>query len=217
MKASSYVLMITAPINVLMNYSFVYIFKMGFFGAPLATSFSYMIMFSLLILYIIFIDGKKAWGGWSRDCLSDWGPFLKLAYPGVISISAEWWAFELSALCASYLSTTDLAAQSILLTAGSNTYTFPFSVSVAASNRVGNCLGGMSPLKAKRAAATALVFAIIFGILNSTFFIATRSWFGYMFTSDEDVVKRVAAILPICALFQVTDGLAGVSGGIIRG
>ncbi|KAI9305787.1 mate-domain-containing protein [Cunninghamella echinulata] len=217
MKASSYVLIIVAPINLIMNYTFVYPFKLGFIGAPLATSVSYMLMLGLLLIYINFVDGKQAWGGWKRECLLDWGTFLKLAYPGIISISAEWWAFELSALAAAFIGTVDLAAQSILLTSAGATYTFPFGVSVAASNRVGNCLGAMSPLKAKRAAGTALCFAVLFGIANSVFFIATRSWFGYSFTSDEDVVKKVAVILPICGLFQIADGLAGVSGGVIRG
>ncbi|SAL94967.1 hypothetical protein [Absidia glauca] len=219
MQASTYALIVASPINLALNYTLVYVepFKMGFIGAPLATSFSYWLMLILLLLYIKFVDGREAWGGWTKECLSDWGPFIRLGLPGVIAVSVEWWSFELSALAASYLSTVDLAAQSILLTSGAATYTIPFGIAVTASNRVGNSLGQGCAIKAKRASSMALIFAVAFGSLNSLFFIVTRSWFGYMFTSEEDVVERVSAILPLCALFQIADGAAGVSSGIIRG
>ncbi|KAI8093384.1 mate-domain-containing protein [Halteromyces radiatus] len=219
MQASTYALIIASPINLMLNYSLVFLepFKLGFIGAPLATSISYWIMLTLLLLYIQFVDGLAAWGGWTRECLSDWGPFLRLGLPGVIAISVEWWSFELSALAASYLSTVDLAAQSILLTSGAATYTIPYGIAVTISNRVGNALGEGAAIKATRASSMALIFAVVFGTLNSLFFILTRSWFGYLFTSEEDVVQRVSVILPICALFQISDGVAGVASGIIRG
>jgi MATE family multidrug resistance protein len=219
MQASTYVLMIVSPLNLLMNYSFVYLepFKLGFEGAPLATSLSYWLMLILLILYIRFVKGSEAWGGWSRECLTDWWPFLRLSIPSLLMVTAEWWAFELSSLAASYLSTRDLAAQSILLTTGSATYTIPFGISVAASNRIGNALGERNADKSRRASIVAFIFAVIFGSLNSTFFMLVRHNFGYLFTSDDDVVQLVAKIMPILALFQIADGLAGVCGGIIRG
>ncbi|CAO0798304.1 unnamed protein product [Mucor circinelloides] len=219
MQASTYVLMIVSPINLCLNYSFVYLapFKLGFIGAPLATSFSYWLMLTLLVLYIKFVNGKEAWGGWSRECLTGWWPFLKLSIPSLLMITAEWWAFELSSLAASYLSTRDLAAQSIVLTTASATYTIPFGVSVAASNRIGNSLGESNATKARRASVVAILFAIFFGFTNSTFFMAVRSKFGFLFTSDEDVVQLVSKIMPLCAMFQIADGLSGVCGGVIRG
>ncbi|KAG0164845.1 hypothetical protein DFQ28_009547 [Apophysomyces sp. BC1034] len=219
MKASTYVLMIASPLNFCMNYVLVYCepFKLGYIGAPLATSFSYWFMLIMLLGYIKYFDGKEAWGGWTRECLTGWWAFLRLAIPGILMVCSEWWAFEISALSASYLGTTNLAAQSILLTSGSAAYTIPFGISVAASNRVGNALGAGMAQRAKCAATVAMLFAVCLGLLNSCFFITTRSFFGFLFTSDVNVVERVAKILPLCALFQVADGLAGVCGGVIRG
>lgn len=93
----------------------------------------------------------------------------------------------------------------------------PFGISVAASNRVGNLLGCAAAGNAKKAARVAIAFAIVFGLLNSCFFLATRNVYGYLFTSDPDVVSRVASILPMCALFQIADSAAGVCGGVVRG
>lgn len=219
MQASTYVLMIVSPLNLLMNYSFVYLepFKLGFAGAPLATSLSYWLMLILIMLYIRFIRGSEAWGGWTRECLTDWWPFLKLSIPSLLMITAEWWAFELCSLAASYISTRDLAAQSILLTTAAATYTIPFGFSVAASNRIGNALGERDGQKARLSTTVAFVFAVIFGCMNSTFFLVVRHHFGYLFTSDDDVVALVAKTMPLLALFQIADGVSGVCGGVIRG
>ena len=219
MRASTYVLIIVSPINLLTNYTLVHVepFRLGFIGAPLATSISYWLMLILLLLYIYFIDGHKAWGGWTRECLRDWWPFLRLAVPGIFMVCSEWWAFELVALAASYLGTVGLAANSILLTSSSAMYTIPFGISVAASNRVGNALGEGHAQKARLASMMALVLAVMFASINSTFFMCTRQWFGYLFTSEPDVVERVSHILPLCALYQIADGLTGVSTGIMRG
>ncbi|KAI8147723.1 mate-domain-containing protein [Fennellomyces sp. T-0311] len=219
MQASTYVLMIASPLNFGLNYLLVHgqPWNLGFIGAPLATSISYWVMLVLILLYIRNVRGSEAWGGWSREAWTGWWPFLRLALPGILMVCSEWWAFELAALAASYLGTIDLAAQSILLTLGSATYTIPYGISVAASNRVGNSLGESFAVKAKRASMVALIFAVIFGCMNSFLLLVTRNSFGYLFTSDEDVVLRVAHILPWCALFQIADGLCGVCGGVIRG
>ncbi|KAI9475538.1 MAG: mate-domain-containing protein [Benjaminiella poitrasii] len=219
MQASTYVLMIVSPLNLILNYTLVYLppFELGFMGAPLATSFSYWLMLTLLICYIRFVNGKEAWGGWTTECLTGWWPFLKLSIPSLLMITAEWWAFELSSLAASYLSTNDLATQSIVLTTSSATYTIPFGISVAASNRIGNALGAGLARTAQRASHVAVCLAVFFGLLNSAFFMIVRSRFGYLFTSDEDVVRLVSHIMPLCALFQVADGIAGVCGGVVRG
>ncbi|KAI7851718.1 mate-domain-containing protein [Circinella umbellata] len=219
MRPSTYALMITSPLNFGLNYLLVHgkPYNLGYIGAPIATSFSYWLMLALLLLYIRYYKGSEAWGGWSREAFKDWWPFLRLALPGVLMVCSEWWAFELAALAASYLSTTDLAAQSICLTLASATYTIPYGISVASSNRIGNALGESFALKAKRACMVSLVFAVLFGSLNSFGLLVTRNFFGYLFTSDEDVVQRVAHILPLCALFQIADGLCGVCGGVMRG
>ncbi|KAI8979932.1 mate-domain-containing protein [Pilobolus umbonatus] len=219
MQASTYVLMFVSPLNLILNYTLVYVepFKLGFMGAPLATSCSYWLMFLLLVLYIRFIKGSEAWGGWTTECLTGWWGFLKLSIPSLLMITAEWWAFELSSLAASYLSTRILAAQSILLTTASATYTIPFGISVAASNRIGNALGEKNAEKARAATVVGVIFTILFGIFNSLLILVNKDRFGYILSSDQDVVDLVSKTLPICALFQIADGLSGISGGIIRG
>ena len=42
-----------------------------------------------------------------------------------------------------------------------------------------------------------------------------NSW-GYLFNNDVDVVRLVARVLPLVAVVQVLDGLAGLTGGLLR-
>lgn len=53
-------------------------------------------------------------------------------------------------------------------------------------------------------------------MLYSTLFVTFRKKFGLLFNEDPEVVAIVSSILPVVALFQLFDGLAGVTGGILR-
>ncbi|CEG84572.1 hypothetical protein RMATCC62417_18353 [Rhizopus microsporus] len=195
MHASTYAMLVTVPFSFMLNYLCVYPFGLGFIGAPIATSASYWLMFLVLLEYIRYVQ----------------------AFSGIIIICAEWSAFEISSLAASYLSTTHLAAQSILLTLSSATYTVPLGISTATSNRVGHALGASDGHGARTAAIAALLFAISFGCINSLFYLCTHSYIGRLFSSDPDVVDLVSHVLPLCAVFQIADGVAGTGGGVIRG
>lgn len=86
MRPGTYVLLITSPLNAGLNYLFVYTFKMGLLGAPLATGISYWLSFILLVLYTRFFSSSQAWGGWSKASLNNIGIFARLAILGVIHI-----------------------------------------------------------------------------------------------------------------------------------
>ena len=47
-------------------------------------------------------------------------------------------------------------------------------------------------------------------------FITWRHSWGHLFNDDPAVVKLVASILPLVALFQVVDGIGAVTGGVLR-
>jgi MATE family multidrug resistance protein len=77
---------------------------------------------------------------------------IKLALPGLIMVEAEYLAFEVLTLAASYFSVTHLAAQSILSTLTALTFQIPFSISIAASTRVANLIGATLSDAAKTSA-----------------------------------------------------------------
>lgn len=217
MRPGTYVLLITSPINAGLNYLFVYTFKLGLVGAPLATGISYWLSFLLLLAYAWFVKGWESWGGWSRKCLHNIGTFARLALLGFFHVGTEWWAFEIVALAAGRLGTIPLAAQSVIMTADQVMNTIPFGVGVAASARVGNLLGARNAKGAARAANTAAWLSMILGGVVLAILFGTRNNFAKIFNDDPDVVKLTAHVLPFVALFQIADGLNGSCGGSLRG
>lgn len=219
MTASTYVLFISAPINIILNYALVWhkTIGFGFLGAPTAVVITYWLQATLLILYICFVDGKQAWNGFSKAAFKNWGPMTKLAVPGVICVCSEWGAFEITSLAASYLGKNELAAQSILNTTASIIFQIPFAISVAVSSRVGNLLGGGLGRAAKISCDVALTMAAIISLLSAAaLFLFRRRW-GLLFTNDHDVVLLVSEVLPLLAFFEIFDCLGAIAGGILRG
>ncbi|KAL8934247.1 MAG: hypothetical protein Q9216_006000 [Gyalolechia sp. 2 TL-2023] len=217
MRPGTYVLFITSPINAGLNFLFVYSFKMGLLGAPIATGISYWLSFLLLVAYARFVQGSECWGGWSRQCLQNMGTFSRLAALGVVHVGTEWWAFEIVALAAGRLGTISLAAQSVIMTADQVINTVPFGQGVAASARVGNLLGARNANGAARAANTAAWLSMLLGAVVLAILLGTRDHFAKIFNSDPSVVRLTAEVLPYVALFQIADGLNGSCGGSLRG
>ncbi|KAI4866703.1 MATE efflux family protein [Hypoxylon rubiginosum] len=217
-RPGTYVLLITSPLNALLNYLFIYKFELGLYGAPFATGISYWISFLLLVAYATFVRGHECWGGLApRRAFSNLWPFTRLAFLGVIHVGTEWWAFEIVALAAGRLGTITLAAQSVIMTADQVINTIPFGLGVAASARLGNLLGAQKPREAARAAHCAAILSTVLGTAILVVLMSTKDVFGRIFNDDERVVKLVSDVMPYVALFQIADGLNGSCGGALRG
>ncbi|KAI1084958.1 MATE efflux family protein [Whalleya microplaca] len=217
-RPGTYVLLITSPLNALLNYLFIHQFGLGLYGAPFATGISYWVSFLLLVAYASFIRGHECWGGLApRRALSNLWPFVRLAFLGVIHVGTEWWAFEIVAIAAGRLGTIPLAAQSVIMTADQIINTVPFGLGVAASARLGNLLGAQRPREAARAAHCAAVLSMVLGTIILAILMGTKDVFGKIFNDDERVVRMVADVMPFVALFQIADGLNGSCGGVLRG
>ena len=69
---------------------FIFCVGKGFVGAPLATSMTQWLLPIFTIIYIFFVQGKEAWGGFSRKAFEEWPLFLRLGVPGMIMMCAEY-------------------------------------------------------------------------------------------------------------------------------
>lgn len=221
MHAPTLVLIFVSPLNAIANYMLVWgpeRIRLGFIGAPLASALSMWLMALLCFLQCV-LAPRDAWDGFSMAAFKWDGirPVLSLGFAGMVSLAAEWWAWEIVGLVTSLLGTTALAAQSVLLVSSSVTYQLPFGASVATAVRVGNLLGANRADEAKISSRVALILSLAMGGINSALFLIFRKQWGWLFSSDVEVVKLVEHVLPLLAFFQVADGICGVCGGILRG
>ncbi|CAK7236669.1 ethionine resistance protein [Sporothrix bragantina] len=221
-SAGTYVLLITAPLNAVLQYLLVYRAGLGLDGAPLATGIAYWLSFALLALYAASAPhrGRAGWSGWALSRAVGGGglaSFTRLAVLGIVHVGSEWWAFEIVALAAGCLGMRPLAAQSVIMTMDQVINTVPFGLGVAASARVGHRLGARDASGARRAAHAAALLSILFGTFLLTVLMSSRHVLGRLFSDDADVAALVAAVMPYVALFQIADGLNGSCGGALRG
>ncbi|KND02745.1 MATE efflux family protein [Spizellomyces punctatus DAOM BR117] len=215
MHASTLVLMIASPLNLL--YLYLLVPKLGFIGGAIAICITYWSMLILLIGYAVLINGSEGWGGWSRKSLQQWGTFLKLAIAGILMVGSEWIAFEIVAILAGWLGTVPLAAQSVVMTADQILNTIPFGISIATSNRVGNLLGLGCARRARMSSYASAFLAATMGTIMLITLMLSRTTLPLLFSSSPEVVDLVARVLPYVALFQIADGLANACGGALRG
>ncbi|ELU44302.1 multidrug/Oligosaccharidyl-lipid/Polysaccharide flippase [Rhizoctonia solani AG-1 IA] len=182
-------------------------FRLGFIGAPIASSISFDLMAIIYIIHAYWINSSEAWHPINHLCFQELGKLFRLGLSSTGQIASEWWCWEIVALAASQLGPIPLAAQSVLLTSANVVFMAPFSVSLATSIRVGNALGSGQARKAKLAAETAIGIAT---------YMAFRKKWGYMFNDDQEVVNLVAHVLPFLALSQLFDCGTTIMDGVLR-
>ncbi|XP_071431167.1 multidrug and toxin extrusion protein 2-like [Pithys albifrons albifrons] len=205
-------------LNVVMNAFFLYALKLGMVGSAWANTVSQYTQAILLFLYVWWKKiHVKTWGGWSRDCLLDWGSFIWLAVPGMIMLCIEWWTFEIGIFLSGLLSVVELGAQSVINELLCAAYMVPLGFSVAANVRVGNALGSGDVVQAKTSCVTALLCTGVFAVLVATLLGSLRNVVGYIFTNDKEIVTVVSKVMLIFGPFHLFDATAATCGGVLRG
>ncbi|GAA5990011.1 hypothetical protein JCM5350_002367 [Sporobolomyces pararoseus] len=221
MTAPVIALFLAAPTNFFLNWALVWgpweSIRLGFIGAPIATTISINIMFITLLIYSFLYAPRTAWGGFDKRMFSGLGLNLRLGLAGIAMVGSEWWCWEIVSLATSYLGPTALAAQSVLLTTASLFYQCQYALSVAAAVRIGNLLGAQKPHLARLASRMTILIAVIVSAFNSIVLVLFRGRWGRLFSSEPSIVSIVATVLPLVAAFQLMDGLSGAMSGVLRG
>ncbi|KAJ9056806.1 ethionine resistance protein, variant 2 [Entomophthora muscae] len=213
MKASTQILVLSVPVCFILNFFLVQYppTSLGFIGAPIAAGLTDWFCAFMSIGYIILVDGKRAWGGFSMKAFSDWGPLYKLGLPGVIQVCSEWWAYVLMALGASYISIEALAAHSVVTNIGGMFYEVALGGGVVASSRIGNALGDSRPNLARLSALCSLIVVLFIGILSSIVVMIFTPFWSTFLNDEPEIVLIVLSLLPILAFFQVSVKLQTIS------
>ncbi|KAF9476476.1 MATE efflux family protein [Pholiota conissans] len=219
---------IVAPIHAVLTYTLVFgpprlpynwnldFLKLGFIGAPIATVCSFNLISTLFIIHGLFFSPRTAWTPPSRRMFSRLGVLVRLGMCGVGQIGLRLWAWEVLTLAASLLGPVALASQSILVIFASTIFRAPFALGIASSVRIGNLLGQQDARHAEVASRTAMGLVVIMSTFTSILVTAFAKYWAYIFNHDPDVIRIVARIMPLIALFQVFHGTAAVTGAIAR-
>ncbi|XP_073526646.1 multidrug and toxin extrusion protein 2-like [Phyllobates terribilis] len=205
-------------INVVVNAILMYGLKMGIEGSAWANTISQWAMAICLFIYIYVKKlHVKTWGGWSKDCLQEWGPFMNLAMPSMLMLCIEWWSMEIGGVLAGLISVAQLGGQAAMMQLVTLAVMFPVGLGAAASVRVGNALGAGKVEQAKKSSKVVLCFGVLSGLTTGCIFAALKKVIGYVFTTDRDIVILISQIMLIFTPFHICDATNFSSGGVLRG
>ncbi|XP_061129824.1 multidrug and toxin extrusion protein 1-like [Syngnathus typhle] len=205
-------------LNAFVNYVLLHLLQLGVPGSAAANAMSQCV-FSITLLAYIWWKGlhKPTWGGWSRECLEEWGPFVKLAMPSMLMFCLEWWAFELGGCLAGTISEVELGAQSVIYNLTLVAFMFPIGMATGASVRVGNALGAGNSVQAKLSCKVSIICTSAVACFVGLSLTLSRNVVGYIFTTDPNILKRTADVMVVFGVMHLADAIAGVSGGVFRG
>lgn len=205
-------------LNAFINYIVIFVLNLGVTGSAVASCVSEFAMVLILWVYIVCKGVHKAsWGGWSWDCLQDWGSYMHLAIPSMVMLCVEWWTYEIGGFLAGLISEVELGSQSVVYQLATIAYMFPSGFSVAGSIRVGNALGAGSTDGAKLSAKVTFLCAVLVSSCLAIIVGGLKDHISYVFTYDELIRERVSEVMAFYAPFLLLDATSVACGSIIRG
>lgn len=140
-----------------------------------------------------------------------------LGLPAAGQAVLEVGVFAAATALAGRVSATALAAHQIALNLAALTFMVPLGVASAAAVRVGQAVGRRDPRGAASAGWTAIAIGVGFMSTAALVFLGMPHALIHSFTSDPAVLEIGVALLFVAAVFQLFDGLQGVTTGALRG
>jgi MATE family, multidrug efflux pump len=125
--------------------------------------------------------------------------------------------FAAATALAGRVSANALAAHQIALNMASVTFMVPLGVASAAAVRVGQAIGRKDPLAARTAGWTAIAIVVGFMATAAAVFLVVPYALVRAFTDNAVVLDIGVTLLFVAAVFQLFDGLQGVTTGVLRG
>lgn len=140
-----------------------------------------------------------------------------LGFPAAGQAVFEVGVFSAATALTARVSANALAAHQIALNLAALTFMIPLGVASAAAVRVGQAVGRRDPQGASSAGWTAIAIGVAFMSIAAMVFLAMPRALIRAFTHDEAVLELGVALLFVAAVFQLFDGLQGVTTGALRG
>ena len=193
---------------------------MGVAGAAWATIISRLYMAAVLFTAIVLYD-RWRWAdvptlvghlhrAWFKR-------LLQLGFPAASTVALEVGVFASATALAGKLDPISAASHQIALNIAAVSFMIPLGLASAGAVRVGHAVGAADPPRAAAAGWTAILLAMaVMVVAAATFLVIPRTLIG-IFTRDEAVLALGSSLLFVAAVFQLFDGLQGVTTGVLRG
>lgn len=194
--------------------------RLGVTGAAWATFASRSVMAAALLLVILRHERHMMPRLRDTPLTLDMARVLtlvRLGLPAAAQMLIEVGVFASATALAGRVSATSLAAHQIAIHMASVTFMIPYGLSSAAAVRVGQAIGRRDPDGAIVAGWTAILLGVAFMATAALVFLSVPGLLIRAFSDDVEVIATGVRLLFVAAVFQLFDGLQGVTTGALRG
>jgi len=223
-RVSMYIILLSAPINIVLNYLLIYgklgLPELGGVGAGLASAITYWLI--LLIAIIIVLRSNpfaelKIFHRWTKPSLVKIRMLMKIGVPIGLSLFAETTIFSAVTILMSVYSTEVISAHQIAMNFTSLLYMVPLSIAMGATILVGHEIGAKRFADARIYSWLSVVTAICFSLVSISILLLFREQIAAVYTDDQYVIELTVQFFFFAALFQLSDAIQAPVQGALRG
>lgn len=223
-RVSMFIILLSAPINILLNYLLIYgnwgFPELGGIGAGYTSAITYWLVFFIACAFAWrrkpFVE-YKLFVEWGKISFKKWKEILFIGLPIGLSIFIEISIFSAVTLLMANYSTGVISAHQIALNFTSLLYMIPLSISMGATILVGQSVGAGQLQDAKHYSYLGILFAILFSFISIAVLLTFREQIASIYTTDLDIVKLSMHFFIYAAFFQLSDAIQAPVQGALRG
>lgn len=219
-----YVMVSANVLNILGNYVLIYgklgFPAMGVVGAGISTLVSRVAMFGAFAVlfrrcsrYRPYLAGYRQ----SRYDLRDLLSLNRMGWMVGIQMGLETALFSITGVMVGWLGSIALAAHQVVVSISTLGFMIYYGVGAAISVRASQFYGQGDTVRVRRTAAAGFHLILCLALTASAAFLISRNSIGNLFTTSEEVLRIVPALVCILVAFQFGDALQTTFANALRG
>ena len=220
--------LINAAANWILIYGHFGFPALGVTGSAWATLISRIYMLAVLAIAVWWVDRERTRDAGLDGSGSLWHVdwhldphrlrrLLRLGLPAASQIGAEVGVFALATAMSGMLDPISSASHQIALNMAGVAFMIPLGMGSAGAVRVGHAVGAREPARVAASGWTAIVLGTGFMVESGLAFVLMPRQLIHLFSDDPDVLRVGTSLLLLGAVFQLFDGIQGVTTGTLRG
>lgn len=206
--------------NSILIYGYFGIPALGLTGAGISTLVSRIYMCGVFaILFFRKPKFRRYLVGFKRISLNR-SDLLLLNRMGImvgLQMGMETALFSITGVMIGWLGTIALAAHQVVVSISTLGFMIYYGVGAAVSVRVSNFYGRRDIGNVKEASRAGLHLIMVLALIISLFFLISRRYLGFVFTSSEEVAQWVSSLMIILLFYQFGDALQITYANSLRG
>ncbi|KAL6272372.1 hypothetical protein ACE6H2_023064 [Prunus campanulata] len=215
----AYVSAVTIGIHILLSWLLTVKFKFGVAGAMVSTVIAYWLPNVCQLLFVLCGGCPDTWTGFSALAFKDLWNVVKLSLSSGVMLCLELWYNTILVLLTGNMEDAEVSIDALAICLNINGWEMMIALGflATASVRVSNELGRGSAKAAKFSVVVIVLTSLSIGFVLFLLFLFLRERLAYIFTTNEEVAKKVAELSPLLAFSILLNSVQPVLSGVAIG